>query len=179
MIEEMEVSSAQTVALGCNQTRFALPEESYVDILCDFSSLMLCLYQRFYLDCYFLVRFTCILCQEEQTVGVIETKLVMAAFVQRSTVMSQDPQRIGSESDINSLRDRHRELDYLFQSPEFLVSPHVSSCGHIMHNTCWATHMEGVISKERRRPYRCVYRFTRRSTFIVYHFYCPLYQFIA
>lgn len=77
---------------------------------------------------------------------------MLAAFIQRSSVLCETRDEL-----------RAKEVDKSFEFLEkpdvwfrrnLLLTPHVSSCGHIMHEACWASHIEGVINKERRRPYR-------------------------
>uniref|UniRef100_A0A3Q2DY53 E3 ubiquitin-protein ligase n=1 Tax=Cyprinodon variegatus TaxID=28743 RepID=A0A3Q2DY53_CYPVA len=79
---------------------------------------------------------TCILCQEEQEVRGHGRAMVLAAFVQRSTVLSQN------------------HHDPLFMHPELRVGIHTASCGHIMHATCWQRYFEAVQQKEQRRQQR-------------------------
>ncbi|XP_041866018.1 E3 ubiquitin-protein ligase UBR2 isoform X2 [Melanotaenia boesemani] len=88
---------------------------------------------------------TCILCQEEQEVRCQGRAMVLAAFVQRSTVLS---------------KNRHRSLpaperhDPLFMHPDLSLGIHTASCGHIMHATCWQRYFEAVQLKEQRRQQR-------------------------
>ncbi|XP_015255763.1 PREDICTED: E3 ubiquitin-protein ligase UBR2 [Cyprinodon variegatus] len=88
---------------------------------------------------------TCILCQEEQEVRGHGRAMVLAAFVQRSTVLSQNR---GC-----SLPDPEHH-DPLFMHPELRVGIHTASCGHIMHATCWQRYFEAVQQKEQRRQQR-------------------------
>uniref|UniRef100_A0A7N6ABE3 E3 ubiquitin-protein ligase n=1 Tax=Anabas testudineus TaxID=64144 RepID=A0A7N6ABE3_ANATE len=88
---------------------------------------------------------TCILCQEEQELRGHGRAMVLAAFVQRSTVLS---------------KNRHRNLpdpehhDPLFMHPDLSQGIHTTSCGHIMHATCWQRYFEAVQFKEQRRQQR-------------------------
>ncbi|XP_063047209.1 E3 ubiquitin-protein ligase UBR2 isoform X2 [Engraulis encrasicolus] len=88
---------------------------------------------------------TCILCQEEQEIRSDGSAMVLAAFVQRSTVMS---------------KNRHTPLpdpekhDPLFMHPELSIGTHTGSCGHIMHAHCWQRYFEAVQAKEQRRQQR-------------------------
>ncbi|XP_028324302.1 E3 ubiquitin-protein ligase UBR2 [Gouania willdenowi] len=88
---------------------------------------------------------TCILCQEEQEVKGQGRAMVLAAFVQRSTVLSKNRRR--SQPD----PERH---DPLFTHPDLSVGVHTASCGHIMHATCWQRYFEAVQLKEQRRQQR-------------------------
>lgn len=99
-------------------------------------------------------RYTCIFCQEDQPLNINSKRFVLAAFVQRSTVLSEDRRK--------ALRESYKEKDLsyleqrfpLFMHPDLASAPYVGSCGHIMHESCWASHIETVFNKERRRPYR-------------------------
>lgn len=88
---------------------------------------------------------TCILCQEEQEVKGHGRAMVLAAFVQRSTVLSKNRCR--------SLPDPESH-DPLFMHPDLSLGIHTASCGHIMHATCWQRYFEAVQLKEQRRQQR-------------------------
>uniref|UniRef100_H3C3Y1 E3 ubiquitin-protein ligase n=1 Tax=Tetraodon nigroviridis TaxID=99883 RepID=H3C3Y1_TETNG len=88
---------------------------------------------------------TCILCQEEQEVRGQGRAMVLAAFVQRSTVLSRNRQR--------SLPDPEHH-DPLFMHPDLSLGIHTASCGHIMHASCWQRYFEAVQLKEQRRQQR-------------------------
>ncbi|XP_075941501.1 E3 ubiquitin-protein ligase UBR2 isoform X2 [Anarhichas minor] len=88
---------------------------------------------------------TCILCQEEQEVRSQGRAMVLAAFIQRSTVLSKNRQR--------NLPDPERH-DPLFMHPDLSLGIHTASCGHIMHATCWQRYFEAVQLKEQRRQQR-------------------------
>ncbi|XP_014208989.1 E3 ubiquitin-protein ligase UBR2 [Copidosoma floridanum] len=88
--------------------------------------------------------FTCILCQENQPVKADLPALVLAAFVQQSTVLCQLPPRERSKTEPTSL----------YLSSHLGASPHASTCGHVMHAACWQRHFDNVLTKENRRPYR-------------------------
>uniref|UniRef100_A0A671Y2E7 E3 ubiquitin-protein ligase n=1 Tax=Sparus aurata TaxID=8175 RepID=A0A671Y2E7_SPAAU len=88
---------------------------------------------------------TCILCQEEQEVRGHGRAMVLAAFVQRSTVLSKNRRR--------NLPDPEHH-DPLFMHPDMSLGIHTASCGHIMHATCWQRYFEAVQLKEQRRQQR-------------------------
>ncbi|XP_027131316.1 E3 ubiquitin-protein ligase UBR2 [Larimichthys crocea] len=88
---------------------------------------------------------TCILCQEEQEVRGHGRAMVLAAFVQRSTVLSKNRRR--------NLPDPEHH-DPLFMHPDLSMGIHTASCGHIMHATCWQRYFEAVQLKEQRRQQR-------------------------
>lgn len=91
--------------------------------------------------------YTCILCQEEQTVAATGPCLVMAAFVQQATVLCQYKRGPDSLMDV-SLHDP------LFLNSNLGPAPHIGTCGHVMHSTCWQKYVENVMTRERKRPYR-------------------------
>ncbi|XP_053534960.1 E3 ubiquitin-protein ligase UBR2 isoform X1 [Ictalurus punctatus] len=70
----------------------------------------------------------CVLCHEVQEILPDGTAMVLAAFVQRSTVMSK-----------NRKRPPHNPESYdpLFMHPDLSFGTHTDSCGHIMHSHCW------------------------------------------
>ncbi|KAM9365047.1 LOW QUALITY PROTEIN: E3 ubiquitin-protein ligase UBR2 [Pholidichthys leucotaenia] len=88
---------------------------------------------------------TCILCQEEQEVKGHSRAMVLAAFIQRSTVLSKNRS--------HNLPDPEHH-DPLFTQPDLSVGIHTASCGHIMHATCWQRYFEAVQLKEQRRQQR-------------------------
>uniref|UniRef100_A0A3Q4AZ78 E3 ubiquitin-protein ligase n=1 Tax=Mola mola TaxID=94237 RepID=A0A3Q4AZ78_MOLML len=88
---------------------------------------------------------TCILCQEEQEVRGHGRAMVLAAFVQRSTVLSKNR--------CHNLPDPEHH-DPLFMHPDLSLGIHTASCGHIMHSTCWQRYFEAVQLKEQRRQHR-------------------------
>ncbi|KAM6956516.1 E3 ubiquitin-protein ligase UBR2 isoform 1-T1 [Aplochiton taeniatus] len=88
---------------------------------------------------------TCILCQEEQDIRADGKAMVLAAFVQRSTVMSKNRKR----------PPHHPErYDPLFMHPDLSFGTNTGSCGHIMHSHCWQRYFEAVQAKEQRRQQR-------------------------
>ena len=105
--------------------------------------------------------FTCILCQEEELTADNST-LVMASYCQKSTVLSRN-------------RASTPPLSYPTTFP-FLPSslssaPHTTSCGHVMHATCWQKYFDNVSESERSR-----YRTRHPASFDIEksEFLCPL-----
>ncbi|XP_031834567.1 ubr1 ubiquitin ligase [Nomia melanderi] len=86
--------------------------------------------------------YTCILCQENQTVTAAGPAMVLAACVQQSTVLCQ------------YRGDSPNEPDPLYLSAKLGASPHTSTCGHVMHVNCWQNYFNNVLIKENRRPFR-------------------------
>lgn len=69
---------------------------------------------------------TCILCSEDALVNRNDPCMVYSAFVQKSNVLTH----------------------------QFDPAPHTSTCGHVMHGTCWKDYYENEVLKETRRPNR-------------------------
>lgn len=88
---------------------------------------------------------TCILCQEEQEVTVESRAMVLAAFVQRSTVLSKDRSKVTEDPE---------KYDPLFMHPDLSCGTHTGSCGHAMHAHCWQRYFDSVQAKEQRRQQR-------------------------
>lgn len=83
----------------------------------------------------------CILCQEQQEVSTEGRAIVMAAFVQRSTVLSKAR---------GKMFENGEEFEPLYPPGDMFWGLHTSSCGHIMHSDCWQGFFDSVIAKERR-----------------------------
>lgn len=75
-------------------------------------------------------KFKCILCFEDCVVSKDGPCLVYSAFIQKSKVLITNAD--------NSIPP----------------SPHVGTCGHVMHASCWKEYFENEIQKENRRPNR-------------------------
>ena len=106
--------------------------------------------------------FVCILCQEEEHLTADCNTLVMAAYVQKSTVLSKV--RGQALAPVSS-------STFPFLSSNLTSAPHTSSCGHVMHATCWQKYFDDVSESERRR-----YRTRHPTSFDVEksEFLCPL-----
>ncbi|XP_013420461.1 E3 ubiquitin-protein ligase UBR2 isoform X2 [Lingula anatina] len=111
---------------------------------------------------------TCILCQEEQEVGQGERALVLAVFVQRSSVLSKNRGKRVEDTD---------EYDPLFMPPDLFCGAYTSTCGHVMHSDCWQSFFDSVLAKERRR----ILRFRHRLSYHIERgeFLCPLCETIS
>lgn len=72
--------------------------------------------------------FICILCSEESIVDRDSPCMVYSAFVQTSKVITHPN--------------------------DMVASPHVNSCGHVMHATCFTKYFQNEAIKESRRPNR-------------------------
>lgn len=109
-------------------------------------------------------RHRCILCSEESSVTKNGECMVYAAFVQKSSVLSRYQQT-----------DDRGQLKYLETSIH--PSPHVSTCGHVMHALCFEKYFSNEMIKENRRPYRnrtpVLFDIEKRE------FLCPLCRFLS
>ena len=130
--EETREDSSYPVCLGSNRSQATPTETSY----------------------------TCILCQEEEELKADCNTLVMASYVQKSTVLSRN-------------REEAPPADGSFPlvSSSLASAPHTSSCGHVMHATCWQKYFQDISESERRR-----YRTRHPTSFDVEksEFLCPL-----
>ncbi|XP_043205859.1 E3 ubiquitin-protein ligase UBR2-like [Amphibalanus amphitrite] len=102
--------------------------------------------------------YTCILCQATEQVSSTRPAMVMAAFVQLSTVLSRDRASTAANPVLYVPSSLHR-------------LPHTSSCGHAMHAACWQRHFDSVARDRRAHP-----RVQYLSSFDVqrHEFLCPL-----
>ncbi|GFO34713.1 E3 ubiquitin-protein ligase ubr2 [Plakobranchus ocellatus] len=91
------------------------------------------------------IQVTCILCQEEQKITTSGRAMVLSAFVQQSTVLSQnrDKPPVNGET-----------CNVLFTPADLSRGTHTSSCGHVMHHECWQGFFSNIVNRERRRPMR-------------------------
>ncbi|XP_050074197.1 E3 ubiquitin-protein ligase UBR1 [Anopheles maculipalpis] len=111
------------------------------------------------------LRYSCILCSEKTVLGTYESvNMVYAAFVQRSSVLSRYTQT------------DERGILRLIET-ETHPSPHLTTCGHVMHSTCFDKYFNNEVIKENRRPYR-------NRTPILFdieknEFLCPLCRFLS
>lgn len=96
-------------------------------------------------------QYTCILCQEDQTVSADGPALVLAAFVQQSTVLCQHRKTENLDMEESS---RYDLPDPLFLPASLGPAPHTGTCGHVMHTHCWQKYFDNILAKENRRPYR-------------------------
>ncbi|CAK9304522.1 unnamed protein product [Gordionus sp. m RMFG-2023] len=106
--------------------------------------------------------YTCILCQEDQILSLTSEALVMAAFVQNSTVL----RRFKSSNVLAS-------NSFLDDTVSMSKGPVARACGHVMHARCWHRFYDAVSSRERRHALR--FRF-HHATYDVERgeYLCPL-----
>ena len=109
--------------------------------------------------------YTCILCQEEEQLAADNNPLVMASYVQKSTVLSRDRSLATATAILGST------ATFPFLPASLSSAPHTSSCGHVMHAACWQKYFDDVSESERRR-----YRSRHPTSFDVEksEFLCPL-----
>ena len=106
---------------------------------------------------------TCILCQEEEEqLTTDNSTLVMASYCQKSTVLSRNRASTPPPSSPST---------FPFLPSSLSSALHTTSCGHVMHATCWQKYFDDVSESERRR-----YRFRHSTSFNVEksEFLCPL-----
>ncbi|CAB0016925.1 unnamed protein product [Nesidiocoris tenuis] len=87
----------------------------------------------------------CILCQEEQVIVPDGPAMVLAAFIQKSTVLCRDR---------HTLETNSSSYDTLYLNSNMGPATHTGTCGHVMHGTCWKKYIDTIHNKENRRPYR-------------------------
>uniref|UniRef100_A0A0A9XCN8 E3 ubiquitin-protein ligase n=1 Tax=Lygus hesperus TaxID=30085 RepID=A0A0A9XCN8_LYGHE len=87
----------------------------------------------------------CILCQEEQVITPDGPAMVLAAFIQKSTVLCRDR---------HALENSNSASDTLYLNSNMGPATHTGTCGHVMHGTCWKKYIDTIHNKENRRPYR-------------------------
>jgi len=106
--------------------------------------------------------FTCILCQEEEQLAADNNTLVMASYVQKSTVLSRNREETQPPPSPST---------FPFLPSSLSSAPHTSSCGHVMHASCWQKYFDDVSESERRR-----YRTRHPTSFDIEksEFLCPL-----
>uniref|UniRef100_A0A182LSQ1 E3 ubiquitin-protein ligase n=1 Tax=Anopheles culicifacies TaxID=139723 RepID=A0A182LSQ1_9DIPT len=111
------------------------------------------------------LQYSCILCSEKTVIGTYESvSMVYAAFVQRSSVLSRYTQT-----------DEKGTLQLIETGTH--PSPHLTTCGHVMHSTCFDKYFNNEVIKENRRPYR------NRAPILFdiekNEFLCPLCRFLS
>ncbi|KAL1110193.1 hypothetical protein AAG570_008270 [Ranatra chinensis] len=106
-------------------------------------------------------RYTCMLCQEDDTVTPGGLAMVLAAFVQKSTVLCRSRVELQEQEDENTP---------LFLTSNLGPAPYTSSCGHVMHSSCWDKYFKRVLANECARGRR------QRSPFDIEknEYLCPL-----
>ena len=93
--------------------------------------------------------YTCILCQDDEELKIENRTLVTAAFIQKSTVLSN--RRNTTMDGMNGRVQTVFESPLPLLSSDLQVGTHISSCGHVMHSSCWKTYFEDIQNSERNR----------------------------
>ena len=93
--------------------------------------------------------YTCILCQDDEELKIEGRTLVTAAFLQKSTVLSN--RRNTTMDGMNGRVQTVFESPLPLLSSDLQVGTHTSSCGHVMHSSCWKTYFEDIQNSERNR----------------------------
>ncbi len=106
----------------------------------------------------------CILCQEKEDITAEARTVVMAAFTQRSKVLSKS-----KDKNISDIPD----YNPLFTPRDLFTGVFTSSCGHVMHGECWQKYFDSVKDKERRQLLR-LHSFHNHIDVTKNEYLCPL-----
>ncbi|CAF0875440.1 unnamed protein product [Brachionus calyciflorus] len=109
--------------------------------------------------------FSCILCQEEQEVDLKSSPMVLGCYVQSSRVLSKNRKDVIEDFE---------KIDPLFMKNSVNWGIHSSSCGHVMHASCWQKYVSTVRQLENRRNARYLAFDLKRNEYI-----CPLCETIG
>ncbi|UXI15210.1 hypothetical protein NH340_JMT01153 [Sarcoptes scabiei] len=107
--------------------------------------------------------YTCILCLESQDVDCDNNGrfILLAGFLQRSTVLSQN-RTIQSWNDKSNILCPRSDHNYGF---------FINTCTHHMHNDCFEKYIDTTLANERRRSN---HRYQRSTFDLKQEFLCPL-----
>lgn len=94
-----------------------------------------------------LLSYTCIVCQEEHRQTGEQPAIVLAAFIQRSSVLRW-------KNDQDKVDEPLPESWPMLIDGGRRIGTHISTCGHVMHFKCWQQHFDSLLGRERRRSYR-------------------------
>lgn len=84
--------------------------------------------------------YTCMLCQEEQLITYNSKTLILTALIQNSSVLCQVSQ--------SNICTKYFPEQYYIPA-NFGPSPHISTCGHVMHITCWEDYIVTTTRKKK------------------------------
>ncbi len=90
----------------------------------------------------------CILCQEDEAISVNMPPMVLCTYVQNSKVLSKNRQRSIELAKVDS------SFDPLLVDSSLFWGIHSTSCGHVMHASCWQKYVDTVKLNENRRHNR-------------------------
>jgi E3 ubiquitin-protein ligase UBR2 len=110
-------------------------------------------------------KYRCILCQEDSEVRVESVPMVLCCYLQGSKVLSKN------RSDVIENFDN---FDPLFMRSILNWGIDTTSCGHVMHATCWSKYVETVRHSENRRFARYLGFNIKQNEFL-----CPLCETIG
>eukprot|EP00095_Tigriopus_kingsejongensis_P008844 maker-scaffold15_size728074-snap-gene-2.18 protein:Tk08844 transcript:maker-scaffold15_size728074-snap-gene-2.18-mRNA-1 annotation:"ubiquitin-protein ligase e3 component n-recognin-" len=113
-------------------------------------------------------KYTCILCQEDSTSLEIDGKtnaFVMAAYIQRSMVLSQNPN--WSDNERGKCRDS-------FLPADLDCGPLVTSCGHPMHSLCFQNYFDSLVQKEQQRQHNAMFQQVMNFDVNKSEYLCPI-----
>ena len=75
--------------------------------------------------------------------------MVTAAFLQKSTVLSN--RRLTAPDGLNGKASNAIQQSLPLLASDLAFGTHTSSCGHVMHASCWKTYFEDIQNSERNR----------------------------
>ncbi|CAG0917514.1 unnamed protein product [Notodromas monacha] len=110
--------------------------------------------------------YKCILCQETEVLDPKNDMMVLCAFVQQSTVLSKADRSL--ESNISDPDYSLRIFEPALLTARLEIGSHISSCGHVLHASCWRKNVDESSRRERRRARGPSYDATKHE------FLCPL-----
>ena len=99
---------------------------------------------------------TCILCLEQHNINSNDRFLVLGAFFQKSTVLSQNRSHKswimgGARASKMPFTVKDAEGNLLFVESDLNYGPHVNTCTHYMHSDCFTKYLNMIENQERRR----------------------------
>ena len=96
-------------------------------------------------------QWTCILCQEDKQVSIHdENPLVMLGFIEQSTVLNRfNTVEIDSPLEDNEI---FANFSHDIQPIHATTGTHISTCGHVMHHSCFLENRKKERDRERRYP---------------------------
>ena len=95
--------------------------------------------------------FTCILCLEQHNINAFDRFLLLGAFVQKSTVLSQNRSRKSWMYSSTSTFIQEQLKNICMIESDLNYGPHMNTCTHYMHSDCFQKYIEMIHLQERRR----------------------------
>jgi E3 ubiquitin-protein ligase UBR2 len=112
-------------------------------------------------------RFYCILCKEDDEINLNSLPMVLCCYVTSSKVL-KTRNNLKREDDLKT-PDEFDLFDPLFLKNTLNYGITTTSCGHVMHASCWQKHVETVKINESRRHARYHGFNVKRNEYL-----CPL-----